>query len=100
MAEPPKGKPIREWDFWDWLSMAFLALVAVALVGKVLQWVGLIDPPPPSAPRYEPPSFDRDECLNRNAYRIREADPMISDEMLAGDVARACVLEQQEFEGW
>lgn len=68
---------------------------------KLLFKIGLIgDPFPPVAHQAERPRFDRKECLNRNAYRIRSNDPMISDDMLNGDVARACVVEQQEFEGW
>ncbi len=87
--------------FGDWflilLGLALACVFGLAALGKV----GLIDDPfPPVAQQADAPRFNNKECLNRNAYRIRQNDPMISDDMLSSDVARACVNERREFEGW
>lgn len=86
-------------DYSAIIGLVFLALIAVAIVVKVGRWLGFIEPLRGTAARYEPPSFDRRECLNRNAIRIRQADPLIPDEILSGQVARECVLEMNQFEG-
>ncbi|WP_165322896.1 hypothetical protein [Rhizorhabdus phycosphaerae] len=86
-------------DYSAIIGIAFFALIAVAIVVKIGRWMGVIEPLKGSTARYEPPQWDRRECLNRNAYRIRQNDPLISDEMLNGDVARACVLEENAFYG-
>ena len=91
----------RKLTWGDWYLVVIGVGVAFALMLSVLGKFGLVDfPPPREASRPEIPRFDVQECLSRNAFRIRRADPLISDEMLNGDVARACVLEQQGFEGW
>jgi hypothetical protein len=92
-------KAKRTWG--DWYLIVIGSAVAFCFVLVMLGKVRLInDPFPPVTKQPERPRFDNKECLSRNAYRIREADPLISDEMLSGDVARACVLERREFEGW
>lgn len=92
-------------SFGDWYLLimgSFIGLgLAAVLAEKLLYFVGVIENPfPPVAEMPARPTFDRNECLSRNSYRIREADPLISDEMLSGDVASACVAEQERFEGW
>lgn len=90
----------KKLTFGDWFLIFIGASVALVFVLQMLGKIGLIDDPfPPVAQQPERPRFDNAECLRRNAYRIRQNDPMISDEMLSGDVARACVIERREFEG-
>jgi hypothetical protein len=85
----------------EWYLILFGSGLALTFCVFVMGKLGLIDKFGSDVElQAEAPRFDRMECLNRNAYRIREEDPLMSDEMLSGDVARACVLEQRQFEGW
>ena len=89
----------RTWG--QWYIIAIGSGVAICFVLVLLSKIGLIDDPfPPAALQPERPRFNNMECLSRNAYKIRDADPLISDQMLNSDVARACVSEREKFEGW
>jgi len=93
-------KSVSKRTWGEWYLIVIGAGVAMCFALVLLNKIGLInDPFPPVANQPERPRFNNQECLSRNAYQIREADPLISDQMLNGDVARACVLERQEFEG-
>jgi hypothetical protein len=89
----------RTWREWHLILVG--CGVATCAVLVLLGKVGLInDPFPDTVQQPQRPRFDNRECLSRNAYRIRADDPLISDESLSADVARACVLEREAFEGW
>ncbi len=91
---------LSKWSFGDWFLALIGTGIALVLLMLFAEKVGLIDPIPTQNVAYvERPVFDNKECLQRNQYRVRENDPLISDDALFGQVARACVVEKNEFYG-
>lgn len=91
---------ISKWSFGDWFLAFIGGSVALVFVVAMAGKIGLIKEPfPPVVKTAESPVFDNKECLQRNQYRVRENDPLITDDEMYGMVARACVVEKSEFYG-
>lgn len=87
-------------SFGDWYLIIIGLVFLAAIILYLLVELGIYQLPPERGVVYaDHPQFDRMECINRNSYQIRENDPTISDEMLSGDVARACGQERENFYG-
>jgi hypothetical protein len=84
----------------EWFGIACLVVFAISCSVQFLRLIGVLEPIPPSVEKNEKPRFDRNECIMRYSYQFREDDPLMSDDRLHGEVARACVIEQEKFEGW
>lgn len=93
MAEKTK----RTWRYY--YLMVIGAGLALSFTMSILGKLGIIEPMRGS-PIIERPRFDNNACLNRYQEKYRRADPLIPDETLFSDVARACVVERSESEGW
>ncbi|MES2496386.1 MAG: hypothetical protein V4618_09740 [Pseudomonadota bacterium] len=87
-------------DFWKrigCLGQLFI-IWAVGFAGMILYArMGGFDEYAGTVPK---PAFSRKECLNRQANERYgpNADDLTESQM--GLIARACVVEQSEYEGW
>ncbi len=82
----------------NWLALAVILYMAFSGCWFVLGKAGLVQPLHEPRARSVYTGFDNNACLNRYQEKYRRADPLIPDETLFSDVARACVVERGEFE--
>lgn len=83
----------------EWFGIAMAGLLVFGLFWQLLGALGVVERPQ-KRKMYEYQGFDNNACLNRYQEKYRRADPSIPDATLFSDVARACVVERSEFEGW
>jgi hypothetical protein len=91
----------QAWCLGQMLFVPFVGFVLMVVVIKLGQGLGLVEnSTKPFTPRPPRPAFSRTECLKNvaTAKYGRNTFDLTDDEQSI--VARECVLQQSEYEGW
>lgn len=99
------------WHWRDYVAIIYLSIVSLVILSALLSKLGIVNlwkqepyslasssqqsERPTRAAR---PYFDNKSCLDYGQIRLREQDPLISDEDLIDQVSWDCVRARQEWE--